>query len=279
MWIEREWAEALERQVRAPAPDWSNERQWQMSSDAAQLIPAALERLGSESAHLGPEMRAILEFGLAARDAYAQRVEQTLTTPTIPQVFGEDGEVAFGTNGPEDPYWYTFSGNYVWEMDVHRSNIAGDGYHSATSVWGRSGTQWYYFHSSCNHGGCAYTVFTDQTGQICGSPGCQYVQQTVPFHCTLGTSAVNNVSWVFETCIGPYSWTSNEVCENGTCRSGHNCHDDTRVQLRNMALGQRGHGTARWCSNNDHRTDISHWPGDQGGSPSCNSDSNRGYGY
>ena len=250
-WIERDWAEALERQVRAPAPEGSNERQWQMSGDAAGLISGAVEQhLGPDAALLAPEVRALLDFATMAREAYAARVDRTMTNPSIPQVFGDDGDVAFGTNGPEDPYWWQFSGNYVWEMDVHRSNIAGDGYHSAVAVWGRSGTQWYYFHSSCNHGGCA---------------------NTISFNCTLATSAVNNLTWVFETCIGPYSWTSND--------NGHNCHDDTRVQLRNMALGQRGYGTARWCSNGDHRTDISHWPGDQGGSPSCNSDSNRGYGY
>lgn len=251
LWVDRGWAEELERQVRASAPDGSNERQWQMASEASPLIEAAIvEHLGPDATQVAPEVEAITEFGSVAAEAYAARVERTLDSPSVPQVFGDDGEVAYGTNDPEDPYWWQFSGNYVWEMDVHRNNIAGDGWHSSTAVWGRSGTSWYYFHSSCNHGSCA---------------------NTISYNCTLRDSVVNNTAWVYETCIGPYSWTSNN--------DGHNCHDDTRVQLRNMALGQRGHGTARWCSNSDHRTDISHWPGDQGGSPSCNSDRDRGYGY
>lgn len=251
LWIEPQWAEELREQAEGIAPNDSNERQWNMAGDVAPLLRAAIEeQLGPDAVTtFAPEIDALLEFAEPAAAAYATRRQRTLDVPTVPTVFGPDGDVTYGTDGPEDPYWWEFSGNYVWEMDVHRSNIVADGWHSATAVWGRSGTTWYYFHSSCNHGGCATSI---------------------TFNCTLATSAVNNTTWIYPTCLTGYSWTSND---------GHNCHDDTRDQLRAMALGQPGDGYVRWCDNDDHASDISHWPGDQGGSPSCNSNTTRGYGY
>jgi hypothetical protein len=81
--------------------------------------------------------------------------------------------------------------------------------------------------------------------------------------------------WTAVTCKTAYATYSDD--------GGHNCHDDTRVQLATFVYGVSNNGYQYWCNGADDSTDISvdiwGWELDQDGSPDCNESTNRGYNF
>jgi hypothetical protein len=83
------------------------------------------------------------------------------------------------------------------------------------------------------------------------------------------------------------AWTSNN-CNTGyslwSDDGGHNCHDDSRLQMANLVFGhdrQQDPGWQYWCEGTDDDTDISvdilFVELDQSGYPNTTNNQNRGY--
>jgi hypothetical protein len=86
-------------------------------------------------------------------------------------------------------------------------------------------------------------------------------------------SQVHKPSWTALTCNTGYSAKSQD--------GGHNCHDDSRVQMAAFIFGPVMARNQYWCNDGDNSCDISNnfWYGDQEGSPECNDSTNRGYNH
>jgi hypothetical protein len=81
-------------------------------------------------------------------------------------------------------------------------------------------------------------------------------------------------AWTLQNCATGYDWDSDD---------GHNCHDDTRLQMNNFVYGSYNDGYQGWCNDGDSDTDLScdilFVELDQDGSPDCNGSTNRGYNH
>jgi hypothetical protein len=226
---------------------------------------AALEReaatlLGADRARkLEPALQALVEFGSQATAVFAAEranLDRHLEDSGATAEEIRRDEVAYGTAGPEDGGPYLMGDGYYY-IAVHDKGIYWNvGRHSATRLY-----QWYGYwaaiHDSCNHGDCAGSM-----GQKC----------TLDYY----ASPVGwKPAWFFQTCTTGYDWDS----EDG----GHNCHDDTRLQMNNFVYGSYNNGSQGWCNDGDSSTDISVdiWgiELDQDGSPECNGSTNMGYNH
>ena len=257
-WLEPKWAEQLERRNALAPTRESNERLFQLATAAAQAMDAQLRaELGAErAALLEPLARPLRGFGLTAASLYAEHKQRMLEHKRDDGVFPEGevpGEVAYGDDkGGDCDDWVTFGSNYYY-IAVHDGSTAVIARHSATRLYEWRG-YWAQVHDSCNHGRCAYEM-----GQKCFL---QYYEAREDY----------KPSWQMQSCGTDYHAFSND---------GHNCHDDTRVQMANFVYGnghQKGPGSKFWCYGDDS-SDISSWPGDQSGSPDCDSSRDEGYNH
>ena len=267
------WQARIDDQRASPLPDHSNEVLYRLSAEAAAVMRDEIAaQVGPElAAALEPEISALYEFGVRAPGIYeeqmdiinAERVAEGL--PLI-ELEGSDGDVAYGnTDGVEgiDAEY----GRDDYRLDLHHASIdysGGDGMHSATVLyrWAEtvvrgkkvSGGEFLATYSTCNHGGCATNI----------AKKCGFEKRTLEYAKQLN-------------CSGEYKWDS----DGGYY--GHNCHDDSRTQMYNFIYDATAGGHWRWCNGNDDDTDISVdiWGVelDQAGSPTCDGNGRRGYGW
>lgn len=160
----------------------------------------------------------------------------------------------YGDLGGADVANVTMASNYYY-MAVYDGDIGftfGTGKHSATRLHQWSGA-WFTAYDSCNHGRCPGV---DGMGYKCAL---QYYE------------ALENVKPAFElqTCKTGYSAISND---------GHDCHDDSRVQMANFVYGKTDNGFQAWCNDGDGDADIS-GGFEQGGSPECTSYRRKGFNH
>lgn len=246
--IDQRWADALDRQTASPASRESNERLFVIAGGAADLIEAAVAtQLGAErAAELAPEIEALRESAAAMPRLYeesrAHRAEYQRDHLGVPTVPGEGGDVVYGTEGAEDAE-LGLAANYYY-IAVHKECIflcAGD--HSATQLHEWLG-YWAHVHDFCNHGSCAGRM--DRSGLL------QYYEAIQDYH----------PAWTAQTCDTHYDWDSSG--------GGHNCHDDSRLQMNDFVYGRAIGGAQYWC--NDSSTDK--WK-----APSANGDDDEGYNH
>ena len=152
-----------------------------------------------------------------------------------------------GTNGPEDGAKTLNAGYYYFEIH-DKSCCSGLGRHSATRLKKANGYGSYSYFDFCNHGTCAGDM-----GVRCSLP------------------LVHKPNWTAHTCRTEYKAQSNSP--------GHNCHDDTRVQMAAFVWGAYNDGYQLWCNDGDSSVDISDGIGDQGGAPDCNDTNHKGYNH
>jgi hypothetical protein len=225
--VQPSWAEEMDRQTAQPASRQSNEQQFLMAGAAAELIHAAVvAQLGAaRAAELAPELEALHESAAAMpriyADSVAQRREWYLANEGVEPVEGPGGEVVFGTPGVDDESARTFRQSYYF-VGVHKKCIylcAGD--HSATQIHEWLG-YWAHVHDFCNHGTCASSM--DRHGIL------QWNEPTVD----------TTRSWTAQTCGTHYDWDSGG--------GGHNCHDDSRMQMNNFVYNRQLSRTSYWCA-------------------------------
>lgn len=250
--VNPQWQEELAWRDDLPAANPGGNREYfEMMAEAARLLQTEFEKqAGLEAAvEMTPEIEAVVSFGHRAMEAFEtsalMAADHTGPKPGDSPILAGGG----GTNGPEDAPKYFDGGWYL--ISVHTKGIAWDfGEHSATRIQKWLGTNWFAYYDFCNHGTCASSM-----GMKCG------------------ISFINKPAWTALTCSTGYDWDS----EDG----GHNCHDDTRVQLASFVYGPSMERNWYWCNDGDSDTDISVdiWgiELDQDGSPECNDSTNRGY--
>lgn len=231
------WNEDRQRQTDEPTTRDSNEQLFLLGDDIARVLRAAIvDQLGAAAAaELAPEIEALEESAAnlphayaASRDARLEYFQEFLGG--APTIEGPGGEVAFGTNGPEDSERW-FAANYYY-VAIHGACIWSTlcaGRHSATRIHEWKG-YWAGVHDFCNHGDCASTM--DRQSFL------QYNEAIDDYH----------PSWTAQTCNTGYHWDSS----NG----GHNCHDDSRRQMMNFVYNRFPARNAYHCSDN---TSTNRW--------------------
>lgn len=266
-WVQPQWEDAINAQLAAPTGEVrTNEEHFRLATEASRTMREDIaEQLGDElAAQLAPEINTLVDYAsvaheqfLVQRDHFLQQRMQELGE--VPTLDADTGELAYGSTGPEDPYWYYgLATNYA--MSLHADSLDGipgyaGGYHSATARhYYNNGA--YTNHSSCNHGRCATSMTQRGATTSYKSFG---ASQLVCYHCS-----------------GEYKWDS----DGGSY--GHNCHDDSRIQMHNYAYVSTVWGTFRWCDGGDRDHDISvdilFVELDQEGYPQNSNSTNRGYG-
>ncbi|MDQ3031567.1 MAG: hypothetical protein M3Y87_04060 [Myxococcota bacterium] len=270
-WVDPSWVDRLAQQDEIVPPVESNAVLYRLATEAAAVMRSSIEaQVGGElAAALDDEIEALLDFADNATSLYGEQLEvlnghnAELDHPTVelPETLSGAGDVVYGTPGSCGSCVYSSSIGAYYYMRVGKKGIwysFGAGEHSATSLFRWTGS-WLRVHDATNHGAAGSTM-----NQKCLF---QYYDTTVT------NDWFTNVYQGY--CSGDYNWHSDG--SNG----GHNCHDDTRVQLYNFyygdPLGQSG-TFARWCDGRDTFWDISVGPGDQNGSPNCDTSSDRGVG-
>ncbi|MDQ3035070.1 MAG: hypothetical protein M3Y87_21865 [Myxococcota bacterium] len=265
-WLDPSWPEELDRQVLDRPEAASNEVLFRLAQEASALMHAEIEaQVGPElTGALAPEIRAIHDFASHARQLYEEELgmfEDARAERGMPdvQIDGPDGDVVYGSSGPEDSYWTGGSGYYY--IDIRDEDIYEFGRHSATSLYRWSGSAWAHVHNFCNHGSCATSM---------------------PRKCLHQYHETNDAddympTWTVTTCRTGYSAWSDD--------GGHNCHDDSRGQTSQFIRGGTPlhNGYNYWCNGRDDDTDISvniwGFETDQSGSPDCSSSCRRGYNF
>ncbi|MEQ9079437.1 MAG: hypothetical protein RLP09_36595 [Sandaracinaceae bacterium] len=260
-WLDPVWAEDLERQIddRPEADD--NRVLFELAGEAAAVLRESIAaQVGPTLAEaLEPEIHALHTFGVRAPSLYAEQHEvmnDMLRARDLPVLEPTpDGDVAYGSDkGGNDSSPIQLGSGYYY-LALHEAGISGTlgiGRHSSTALY-RWQSAWVHVHNTCNHGRCGTEM----------SRECffQYYEAVNDYH----------PSWALRSCSTPYDTFSDG--------GGHNCHDDSRVQMHNFIFDSTMGGTQQWCNGRDDDTDISSWPGDQSGHPECSSSGRRGYGF
>ena len=248
------WADSL------PPRRTSNEALFAMIPEAVAAIEAEIANRHGASAAMGlaTELEAIHDFGRTAMVTVAASEKEVIDRvemagflqvdeldETRPLVAGGGGD----SGSTEDGSKYFISGWY--KMTLHdKEGTVGLYRHSATRIHQLRVSGVYSYYDFCNHGTCAGDM-----GQKCA------------------LSQVHKPSWTALTCNTGYDAKSQD--------GGHNCHDDSRVQMAAFIFGPTMAQNQYWCNDGDNSSDISNnfWYGDQDGSPECNDSTNRGYNH
>lgn len=258
-WVDSSWTRDLIEDEEKYTSRESNELLFILSGKAVASLDEHIKtELGEEMAKtIEPLLRPIKNFGERAHERYLEqrvRLHKHLVDLGLmaddPLLTSENGEILYGSGGTGCDDWVNLTSNYYY-MAVHDKSTAVIARHSATRLYEWQG-YWNKIHDNCNHGTCA-----NDMGQKCLL---QYHEAIVDY----------KPAWELQSCGTDYDAFSND---------GHNCHDDTRVQLANFVYGNghnRGPGSNFWCDDDDD-SDISSWPGDQSGSPECSSSTDDGY--
>lgn len=246
--IDPTWQDDLIMQDNMAPAERDNVRLFDLIAEASDSLEREFSaNLGSAAtASVVHELKAIRDFGRTARQEVALS-ESMVIDHVNNHGFLRPEAGGGGTNGPEDGAKSLGSGFYF--IAVHdKSCCLGLGRHSATRIKKYAGAGSYTYFDFCNHGDCAGTM-----GQRCSLP------------------MVQKPNWTAHTCRTEYKAQSNSP--------GHNCHDDTRVQLAAFVWGAYNSGYQFWCNDGDSGTDISDGIGDQGGAADCNDSTNKGYNH
>lgn len=263
-WQDPSWREELELQQENFRERASNEHLLFLAAKAAATLDIDVaSQVGPETAmKLEPMLRPVRGFAAEAPMLYFEqklRLHAHLKEIGLmgedednPVLTGPNGEVIYGSGGTGCDAWTTWPANYYY-MAVHDADTLVIARHSVTRLYSWQG-YWLQVHDNCNHGRCAWEM-----SQKCFLQYYEAIEDYKP-------------SWELQSCGTGYEAFSND---------GHNCHDDTRVQLANFVYGNghnMGPGSRFWCYGDDD-SDISSWPGDQSGSPECNGSANNGYNH
>lgn len=245
--IDPTWEDDLIVQDELPALT-PNAHLFELLAEASDALEAEFARTAGREQAAGfiHEIRAVQSFGKNIREELPRMdslvMQQVEARGFIP-LFAGGG----GTDGPEDGAKSLNAGFYY--LEVHdKSCCLGLGRHSATRLKKANFAGSYSYFDFCNHGTCAGDM-----GTRCGLPLTQ------------------KPNWTAYTCRTEYKAQSNSP--------GHNCHDDTRVQMAAFVWGASNDGYQLWCNDGDSSVDISDGIGDQSGAPDCNEGTSKGYNH
>ncbi len=256
LFVDPTWQDDLELQDMIPPRRTPNTHLFEMIPEAMDALEKELMRSGQD--RLGailPEFRALHSFGAKARETVkASDIEvlEAMQKDDFLKVFDMMFDAGGGGSSSSDGWEANKSFISGWyKMSLHdKSCCMGAGRHSATRIHQLNYGSVYAYYDFCNHGECANNM-----SQICS------------------LSQVHKPAWTAYTCSTKYDAKSQD--------GGHNCHDDSRLQMASFVFGPTTSTTSFWCNDGNHSCDISNstWYGDQSGSPECNDSKNRGYNH
>lgn len=251
--VDPSWADDLEAQGELPMSRESNGMLFDMADEAAMILSDdSTLILGARAEVLAPELDAIVSIGRQAPGTFAmmvdERVKQGLAMTDV-EYGKSNGPEAYDTDLPAGYYY----------IALHSDDLEGSpwGWHSATRLYRWDG-YWAVANDFCNHGRCPYESGMPQRS-IVQIANAGYKQPFRMHSCNTG--------------YGLYS-------DDG----GHNCHDDSRLQMASYVYGN-GHqadpGWSYWCNGKDDDSDISvniwGWEIDNSGYPEATTSSKKGY--
>jgi hypothetical protein len=217
-WVDPSWGEDFTRDQTTPMASISNENLFAMAEEASALLEAkAPVQLGAEKLALHSQtIGAISSFGKIAVAQFAANKEMLVAhRAKLGEVVKE---IPYGSGGPDVSNLYL--GQNYYYIAVHRKSIYLFGEHSATETWGWSGSAWAAPVYMCNHGDCSYSM-----GRKCLL---QYYERSNTY-----------AGFELQTCKTGY-----DAFSGG---GGHNCHDDSRIQLSNFHHSNWNGGYNQWC--------------------------------
>ncbi len=253
-WVNAEWGAEREPRATSDQRRQPSRHLFAMATEAARIMRAEIRRqIGEERATaLAPEIGAVHQFASQALQIYDRnrtlrldfiRSNPPIDAPERPADM-QPGEVTYGTSGDEDSD-QSFDYDYYY-IGLHAKCIylcGGD--HSATRINQWQG-EWVAVHDFCNHGECA---------------GGMDRKDLLQYYETLASD--DKMSWTAQTCDTKYDWDSTD--------GGHNCHDDSRVQMNNFVYQSTIGGAQYWCDDGGTTTKWKR--------PSANGDDDEGYNH
>ncbi len=242
--IDPTWADDLQVQAELPASRESNRLMFEMADEAA----AALADMQLAST---PELDTIVAIGRQAPSTFDAMVEARIDRGLAMT------DVEYGkSTGPEAPDVDVPPGYYY--LALHADDLEGSpaGYHSATRLYRWDG-YWAVANDFCNHGRCPNENGMPQRGWVQAGDGYK-------------------------------PWFRINACNTGyklySDNGGHNCHDDSRLQMASVMFGhnrQADPGWSYWCNGQDDSSDISvniwGWETDNSGYPETTTSAKKGY--
>ena len=248
--VDPTWATQLAAQMQTPGSRVSNAALFDMAHQAGIELAAQRDELDA----LVPQVDTVIAFGKHAPELWARMLELR-SASGMPDL---DGEVAYGgTSGPE-PGEHGYGANYYY-IQLHAADIDGSpaGYHSAVRLQAWNGSAWGVAADFANHG---------------RSPS------EMPW---VNTLQIENYGWKGSDWM---TWTCNTGYATYSDDGGHNCHDDSRLEMASYVFGnghQKDPGWSYWCNGADDDTDISvnifGWELDHSGYPNTSADYEKGY--
>ena len=248
--VDPSWDKELAAQMQTPGGRVSNAVLFDMAREAGELFAAERATLDA----VAPEVDAVVTFGKHAPALWARMVELR-DASAMPDI---DKEVAYGgTDGPE-PTDIGFGANYYY-LQLHAADIDGSpaGYHSSVRLQAWNGSAWAVAADFANHGRSPSEIPWVNTLQI-------------------ANAGWKGTDWMAWTCNTGYATYSDD--------GGHNCHDDSRLEMASYVFGnghQKDPGWSYWCNGADDNSDISvniwGWEVDHSGYPNTSADYEKGY--
>lgn len=248
--VDPAWGTQLAAQMQTPGGRVSNAALFDMAHEAGRALAAQRDELGA----VAPQIDAAVAFGTHAPELWARMLELR-SASGMPDL---DGEVAYGgTDGPEPPD-AGLGANYYY-IQLHAADIDGSpaGYHSAVRLQAWNGSGWGVAVDFANHGRTPSEIPWVNTLQI-------------------ANAGWKGSDWMAWTCNTGYATYSDD--------GGHNCHDDSRLEMASYVFGnghQKDPGWSYWCNGQDDDSDISvniwGWELDHSGYPNTSPDYEKGY--
>lgn len=205
----------------------------------------------SDTTLRGPELDALVAIGRQAPGTYDLMVDARIDRGLAMT------DVEYGkSTGPEAADLDLPAGYYY--LALHADDLEGSpaGYHSATRLYRWDG-YWAVANDFCNHGRCPYENGMPQRGIVQAGNGYK-------------------PAFRVHSCNTGYALYSDD--------GGHNCHDDSRLQMASVMFGnghQKDPGYSYWCNGKDDDSDISvniwGWEIDNSGYPETTTSGKKGY--
>jgi hypothetical protein len=219
-WVDPTWGEEFARDQATPMASISNEKLFAMAQEASELLDVKLPvQLGAEKLTLHTQtLGAIRSYGKVAVAEFA--ANKVLLAAHRAQLGEAVKEIPYGSGGPDVGNIYL--GQNYYYIALHRKSIYLLGEHSATETWSWNGSAWATPVYMCNHGECSYGM-----GRKC-------------------------LLQYYERLNGTYNGFDLQTCKTGydafSGGGGHNCHDDSRLQLSNFHHNNSNDGYSQWCN-------------------------------
>ncbi|PKN26664.1 MAG: hypothetical protein CVU65_04970 [Deltaproteobacteria bacterium HGW-Deltaproteobacteria-22] len=244
--VDPTWTDDVIWQESLPPATGANRALFEMIAEATDAIEAELLTQGVVVTLLD-ELSAVRGFARNAPVAYADSLRLVDERILKEGFLGIPEAGGGGSLAGEEADALSLSAGWYYAA-VHDKSTALIARHSGVRLHQLNGSGTFAYYDFCNHGTCPAEM----------SQKCSLIK-------------INRPAWYLPACSTGYAAFSDG--------GGHNCHDDSRVQMASFIFGASNNGSQWWCNGYDDDTDMSAPPGDLDGSADCSDDAYRGYNH